>query len=171
MESKPDEQKCDTGNDVQRACSERAKGVQCLQQEKRTAAALGKKLNLRKVNPVKLFSKLTAAERLVFEQRAAEEIPYGYYVIGNCTRIETTTSNLSRASSVERGSSRKSKLVTTAGLNLTRIKPGDTPAILTIFLRSDRRLRLLSDMRSFSQEKKNRLSRCPGIVCLRTLGL
>ena len=98
------------------------------------AAALGKKLNLRKVNPVKLFSKLTAAEQLVFEQRADEEIPYGYYVIGNCTRVETTTSNLSRASSVERGSSRKSKLVTTAGLNLTRVKPGDTPAILTIFL-------------------------------------
>jgi hypothetical protein len=97
------------------------------------AAALGKKVNLREVQPVKLFSQLTAAEKLVFEQRAAEEIPYGYFVIGKCTRVETTNSNLSRASSVERGSSRKSKLVTTAGLNLTRIKPGDTPAILTIF--------------------------------------
>ena len=60
------------------------------------AAALGKKLNLRKVKPVKLFSKLTAAEKLVFEQRAAEETPYGYFVIGKCTRIETTTSKLSR---------------------------------------------------------------------------
>ena len=41
------------------------------------AAALGKKANLREVQPVKLFSQLTAAERLVFEQRAAKEIPYG----------------------------------------------------------------------------------------------
>ena len=98
-----------------------------------TAAALRKKVNLREVQPVKLFSQLTAAERLVFKQRADEEIPYGYYVIGKCTRVETTTSNLSRAPSVERGSSRKRKIVTTAGLNLTRIKPGDTLAILTIF--------------------------------------
>ena len=135
------------------------------------AAALGKKLNLRKVKPVKLFSKLTAAERLVFEQRADEEISYGYYVIGKCTRVETTTSNPSRASSVERGSSRKSKLVTTAGLNLTRVKPGDTPAILTIFLAKRPSLEAAQRYEEFFPKEKNRLSRCPGIVFLRTLGL
>jgi hypothetical protein len=107
----------------------------------------------------------------VFEQRAAEEIPYGYYVIGNCTRVETTTSNLSRASSVERGSSRKSKLVTTAGLNLTRVKPGDTPAILTIFIAKRPSLEAAQRYEELFPKEKNRLSRCPGIVCLRTLGL
>ena len=97
------------------------------------AVEQGKKPNLRKVQKVKLWSQLKPQEKLVFQQRADEEIPYDYFVIGKCIRVAETTSDRATSASVERGSSRKSKLLTTAGLNLTRIKPGDTPAILTIF--------------------------------------
>ena len=91
-----------------------------------------KNLNLRKVNKVKLFSELSKAEQAIFEQRANEEIPYTYFVIAKCTRV-SVPNRASSSSSVERGSSRKSNLLTIGGLNLTRIKPGDTGAILTIF--------------------------------------
>lgn len=90
-----------------------------------------KTLNLRKVNKVKLFSQLTKDEKAVFQKRAEEEINFNYFVIGQCTRVPAA----SAPSSSARGPSlsRKSKILESAELNLSYIKQGDIPAILTLF--------------------------------------
>ena len=79
-----------------------------------------------------MFSELSNAEQNKFGQRANEEIRCTYFVIAKCTRV-SVPKRASSSSSTERGSSRKSNLLTIGGLNLTRIIPGDTCAILTIF--------------------------------------
>jgi hypothetical protein len=92
-----------------------------------------KTLNIRKVNTVKLFSKLTKEEKAVFQKRAEEEISYDYFVIGKCTRVPAPSA---AASSSARGTflSRKSNILESAELKLSHIKQGDIPAILTLFV-------------------------------------
>ena len=92
-----------------------------------------KTLNLRKVDKVKLFSKLSKEEKAVFQKRAEEEINYDYFVIGKCTRVPAPSA---AASSSARGTflSRKSKILESAELKLSHIKHGDIPAILTLFV-------------------------------------
>ena len=92
-----------------------------------------KTVNLRMVNNVKFFSQLTKEEKAVFQKRVEEEIKYNlcYLVIGQCTHVPAASASSFSA----RGPSlsRKSQILERAELNLSHIKPGDIPAILTLF--------------------------------------